>query len=112
MGNLLRTIWRVLSAPFRFIFWVFRSIARWISSIFHEIRGFFTEEIDDAPVGDAVSKAVENPQEILVHLDALRKHLFRAAMALVLTTAFSFIFNRQILCQDLFLKELVDSLSL
>ena len=97
MGNILRTLWRIITAPFRFIFWILRSIAGWFSNLYQEIRSFFIEEVEDAPVGDAVSKAVENPQEILVHLDALRKHLFRAAMALVLATAFSFIFNRQIL---------------
>lgn len=61
------------------------------------ISNFFVEEVEDAPVTDAVSKAVENPQEILFHLNELRKHLVRAAMALILASAFSFAFNSDIL---------------
>ena len=97
MGNILKTIWRIISAPFRFIFWILRGIFRWFFSLFTEIRGFFGEEVEDTPVADAVSKAVEHPQELLVHLDALRRHLFRSVLLLILTTAFSFIFNQQIL---------------
>ena len=97
MRKTSKNIWRVITAPFRFIAWIVRVIVRWISGIFGEIRGFFTQEVDDAPIGDALNKAFDHPQELLVHLDALRKHIFRAIAFLAVTTAISFTFNRQII---------------
>jgi sec-independent protein translocase protein TatC len=97
MRNILRTIWRVITAPFRIIRWILRGIYRWIYNTTAAISNFFVEEVEDAPVADAVSKAVENPQEIFYHLNELRKHLMRAALALVLTSALSFAFNNDIL---------------
>jgi sec-independent protein translocase protein TatC len=68
-----------------------------MANIFREIGGFFEEEVEDTPLPEAFAKTVENPQEILVHLDALRKHLLRSVLVLALATAFAFVFNRQIL---------------
>jgi sec-independent protein translocase protein TatC len=88
---------RILLAPFRFILWIPRTFARWISNVTNELRVFFTEEPEDAPLPDAFAKTIENPQGLLVHLDALRKHLLRAVAFMALTTSFSFIFTRQII---------------
>ena len=97
MRKLLRNLWRIITTPFRIIFWIFRRLGRWIRNVGSEIHSFFAEEIEDAPVGDALSKAWDHPQELLVHIDALRKHLLRAVAALVITTALSFTFFEQIL---------------
>ena len=97
MRKALNLLWTILSAPFRFAAWLFRSIFRWIANIFHEIAGFLDEEVEDTPLPDAFAKTVENPQEILFHLNALRKHLLRAVLVLGIATAFAFVFNRQIL---------------
>lgn len=97
MRKALRSIWRVITAPFRFLLWFFRGIGGWFSRKYSEIHQFFTEDIDDAPVGDALNKAMDNPQGILEHLDALRKHLFRSVLALGIATAFSFTFFTPIL---------------
>ncbi|MBN1148850.1 MAG: twin-arginine translocase subunit TatC [Anaerolineales bacterium] len=93
MRKFLRVIWRVISAPFRFITWLARGMSRKIG----EVRSFFVEEVDDTPMPDAISKAVEHPNELLFHLDALRRHLLRATLSLVLTTALAFLFNRQVM---------------
>ena len=92
MRKALRSLWRIITAPFRFIFRIWRAIRGWFSRRADEIRIFFTEDVEDAPVGDALNKAFENPTGLFEHLDALRKHLFRAVMALGITTAFSFAF--------------------
>lgn len=97
MRKALRSIWRILTAPFRFIFWLFRAIGGWFSRRISEVRLFFTEEIEDAPVGEALNKAIDNPMGLLEHLDALRKHLMRSVLALAITTAFSFTFFTPIL---------------
>lgn len=86
MRNILRFFWRIITFPYR-----------WISRKFSDVRSFLTEEPDDTPIGDSFSKAIENPDEILYHLNDLRKHLFRAAGVLAITTVFSFAFTSQII---------------
>jgi sec-independent protein translocase protein TatC len=86
MRTLLRALWNLILLPFR-----------WLRSIFREIKEFLTDEPDDAPLGDSLEKAFNNPQSLLVHLDALRKHLFRAAIVLVLATVIAFAFASQII---------------
>jgi sec-independent protein translocase protein TatC len=95
MRNFLRAIWRLLSAPFRFIAWIARTIARWLRGIFNEIRSLITEEVEDEALPDTLAKTMENPAGLLEHLDALRKHLTRAVIFLAITTTFAFTYTRQ-----------------
>jgi sec-independent protein translocase protein TatC len=97
MRKFLSNLWRIIATPFRIIFWIFRRLGRGIKNVGRELSSFFGDEVEDAPVGDALTKAWEHPQELLVHIDALRKHLLRAVAALVITTALSFTFFEQIL---------------
>jgi sec-independent protein translocase protein TatC len=97
MRRRLARIWSFITAPFRFVYKIFRGIFRWFARLFSEIKSFFTEEVEDAPVVDAVSKAFEHPNELLYHLDALRKHLLRSVLALGIATALAFLFNHQIM---------------
>ena len=86
MRRAFRAFWRIITFPIR-----------WIKGIIQEIRQFFMEEPEDAPLGDSLQKAVNDPQSLLVHLDALRKHLTRAAIVLGLATILSFAFASQII---------------
>ena len=97
MRKFLRNLWRIITTPFRIIFWIFRRLGRAIKNVGSEIRSFFAEEVEDAPVGDALSKAWDHPQELLYHIDALRKHLLRSVAVLIITTALSFTFFEKIL---------------
>lgn len=97
MRKILTVIWRVIIFPFQVIFWILRAIWNWATSISKSIRFFLFEEPDEAPLADTIQKAVEYPNEILGHLDELRKHLFRAVVALLITTVISFAFTPQIL---------------
>jgi sec-independent protein translocase protein TatC len=65
--------------------------------MFRNLKEFFTAEVEDTPLPDTLSKTMENPQDVLVHLDALRKHLLRSVLVLILATAFAFAFNRHII---------------
>jgi sec-independent protein translocase protein TatC len=85
MRKLLRILWRILTLPFR-----------WTRNILQEIRQFLTEVPEDTPLSDSIQKAVENPGDILVHLNALRKHIFRAMAVFILLTIVSLAFARQI----------------
>ena len=95
MRNFLRAIWRLLTAPFRFIAWIARIIARWLAVISGEIRSLITEEVEDEALPDTLAKTMENPAGLLEHLDALRKNLTRAVIFLAITTTFAFTYTRQ-----------------
>jgi len=86
MRSLIRFFWNIFLLPFR-----------WLRTIFSEIKDFLSTEPEDTPLGDSLEKAVNNPQSLLVHLDALRKHLFRAALVLVAATVIAFAFASQII---------------
>ncbi len=86
MRRLLRFFWNIFLLPFR-----------WLRTIFREIKDFLSTDPEDTPLGDSLEKAVSNPQSLLVHLDALRKHLFRAALVLVAATVIAFAFASQII---------------
>jgi len=94
----LRAFWRLITAPFRFIFWLLRLVFGWIVDIFRDFASLFRkDEEEDSPVLDAVTKALEHPGGILEHLNALRKHLFRATLVLLLSSALTFAFAEKIL---------------
>jgi len=93
----MRSTGRLITAPFRFIAWFVRLLARGLHNKVEEIEDFFGEEVEDTPVGDALNKAIDQPLDILPHLNALRKHLLRSVMALMVTTAIAFTFFDQIL---------------
>jgi sec-independent protein translocase protein TatC len=97
MRKSLYTFLHILSAPFRFFLWLWQIIYGWLLNLSQEIKTFFTEEVEDAPLPDTLSKTMENPQELLVHFDALRKHLVRIVIVLGIATAVSFVFSNQIL---------------
>ncbi len=97
MRRFLSAFWKIVTAPFRLLRWVLRQLWRWVTHVFRDLQNFFAEEPEDSPVTEAFSKAVQNPQDIFYHLDALRKHLFRAVVMVLITTAISFAFTRQIL---------------
>jgi sec-independent protein translocase protein TatC len=86
MRRWLRAAWRSMTKPIR-----------WVREVNQSIRDFFTEEPEDTPVGDSFQKAIDQPEEILVHLDAFRKHVLRALGVLGITTLFSFTFASQII---------------
>ncbi len=97
MRNILRIIGRVISAPFRFIFWLLKTIFGWIFGSFAEIRTIFTADAEDTPLADVVTKVVENPDSLLEQLADLRKYLLRSVAALMLVTAIAFTYVQQIL---------------
>jgi sec-independent protein translocase protein TatC len=98
MRSLFRTLWKFITAPFRFIAWVFHQISNTLKSASENIQSYFEdEELDDAPLGETLATTIENPTALLPHLYALRKHLLRAVLAVIITTALSFLFVQQIL---------------
>ena len=86
MRRLLNLLWKILTAPLRVIFWPFRMI-----------RDFINFEPEEAPASELFARTLEEPRVLFEHIDALRKHLFRALVALFITTGISFAFASKIL---------------
>ncbi len=97
MREFFRKIGQILLIPFRILLWPFQRVYRVFKRFFSRIRAFFSDEEEDTPLPDVVARTVERPQDLLLHLDALRKHLVRGTLVLLLTTALSFAFTRQIM---------------
>jgi sec-independent protein translocase protein TatC len=97
MRKLLRSIWRIITAPFRLIARFFALVLRPIRGMYQRVYTFFTYEEEDTPLPDAFAKTIQNPQGIFYHLNALRIHLMRAVLVIILTTALSFTFIRPIM---------------
>ncbi|MGE5123774.1 MAG: hypothetical protein ACM3H7_04600, partial [Acidobacteriaceae bacterium] len=78
MRKFFAYIWKIVTAPFRFIFWIVRSIANTLSKGAQGVSSYFKEEeVDDGPIGDTLAATIENPRALLPHINALRKHLLR-----------------------------------
>lgn len=98
MRKFFSLIWKIVTAPFRFIAWVVRSIITTLKRGSQNISSYFKdEELDDTPIGESLATTIENPKALLPHVLALRKHLLRAVLVVVVTTAISFSFVREIL---------------
>jgi sec-independent protein translocase protein TatC len=98
MRFLLRSLWKFITAPYRFIVWVVNRIIATVKTGSKNIEAYFNEEeLDDAPIGETLATTIENPSSLLPHLNALRRHLFRAVLAIFITTGLSFLFVHQIL---------------
>jgi sec-independent protein translocase protein TatC len=97
MRKALRTIANILAAPFRFIFWLARTIFLRFRNFFREMRNFLSQDPEDIPLGDSLQKVIENPASILTHLADLRKHLFRAVAVLIVTVGISLYYASAIL---------------
>jgi sec-independent protein translocase protein TatC len=97
MRKSLKGIWRIITAPFRILGRIFASIWRWFMTTSGVVEAFLTEEPEDEPLPDTFAKTVENPMGLFEHINALRKHLFRAVVFMAFTTVFSFLFTNRII---------------
>ena len=86
----LKKIWRWISAPFR---WLAEILLRPIK----KAAEFFGEEPENTPVVDSLQLAFDEPASFLEHIGALRKHLLRSLIVLILCAAVAFTFMSQLL---------------
>ena len=84
MGK-LKEFWKAIIKPFR-------KFGSWIAKPFKDIAAFFMAEPDDSPIADSLQMAFDEPDSFLEHIGALRKHLVRAFLALLLFAVVAFIF--------------------
>jgi sec-independent protein translocase protein TatC len=86
MRAMLAKVWRLLTAPFHFVGGLLRRL-------FSAPLRFFADEPEDTPLGETVQKAISHPSEVLQHLAALRGHLLRATLVLILVAVVMFEFS-------------------
>jgi sec-independent protein translocase protein TatC len=86
IGRFFRRVWRLVTLPVRGLTWPFR-----------HLRGWLQQEPEETSTADVLSRSFEQPSLLLDHLEALRHHLLRSILFLVLTTGLSFAFVNQIL---------------
>jgi sec-independent protein translocase protein TatC len=84
--KLLNSIRSVIGFPFRLI-----------SKPFRAFRDFIEYEPEDTPLGDALTRAVEQPSALLEHLEALRGHIIRSVIVLVIMVIVSMTFASRVL---------------
>ena len=91
----LRRIGRALTWPFRMLWrivsWPFRQLAH----LYRAIHDFINQEPEDTPIADVFVRTIEQPAVLIDHLEALRGHLLRSVVVLVLTVLISTLFTRQ-----------------
>lgn len=86
----LKSFWRRITKPIR-------AFGNWIAKPFIRIADFFREEPEDAPVAESIQMAFEEPASFLEHIGALRNHLLRAFLVLILCAGVAFVFLSQLL---------------
>ena len=86
MRRLTGKLWTLVTAPVRALLWPYRAY-----------REFLDQEPQDSPTTDVIARAFAEPMLLVDHLEVLRRHLFRALIVLIGTTALSFVFASRIL---------------
>jgi len=86
----LKKIWRWISAPFR---WFGKTLVK----PFRKAADFFREEPDEAPMSESLQMAFEEPASFLEHVGALRKHILRSFVVLILCAVVAFIYLQPLL---------------
>jgi sec-independent protein translocase protein TatC len=90
MRKFFHGLWRVVSFPFRILYRIIASPLVLIK----KTNNFLNEELDDRPLPDAFAASIQTPSALLEHVDALRKHLLRMLIGLVIAIAICFIFTK------------------
>ena len=84
--------WKTILFPFRILF----SLLALPIRFFKRANAFLNDDLEDNSLPDAFAKSLQAPSALLEHIDALRKHLLRMLLGLVIGIAISFIFTIQI----------------
>ena len=88
-----RGFWRVVSLPVRAAGWLFRLPLKAIK----RARDFLAEEPEERPLTETLSTTFQQPSALFEHIEALRKHLFRMVLALIIGVAVGAVFASQLI---------------
>lgn len=93
MARFLKTLWRIVSWPFRALYWL-------ITQPFKGVKRagkFLNEEPEDQPISDVLAATMKQPSALIEHLDVLRRHLLRMVLGLAAGIILSAAFTPQII---------------
>jgi sec-independent protein translocase protein TatC len=89
MRKFFRTVWRIFTAPFRLLRWiVFLPVKG-----FRNLRQFLTSEPEERSMSETLVDTIQKPAALLEHFEALRKHLGRILIGLLICVAVFFLFT-------------------
>ena len=91
MRKMLGRFWTVVLLPFRGLFYLLAFPFR----LLKRANAFLNNDLEDGSLPDAFATSLQAPSALLEHVDALRKHLLRMLLGLVVAIAISFIFTTQ-----------------
>jgi len=88
MKRVFGFIWRLITAPFRGLTWVFRRITAPLTKAI----SFFSdpEQDKETPITEVLGNVIQQPATLLPHIAALRKHIFRSLLVVFLLSALTF----------------------
>ncbi|HBG75075.1 MAG: twin arginine-targeting protein translocase TatC [Chloroflexi bacterium GWB2_49_20] len=92
MRKTLNRLWRIITFPFRGLFWLLGLPFRFLK----QANTFLNADLDDRPLADAFAASLQIPSALLEHVEALRKHLLRMLLGLVVGVAVSFFLSAQL----------------
>ncbi len=92
MRKFFRRFWRILSSPFRLLWWLIMLPVKGV----RKFNAFLFTEPEERPLGDALAETIKQPAGLLEHIDALRKHLTRMLIGLLVCVAILFAFTPQL----------------
>ena len=95
MRKFLRTVWRVIRFPFRALWWIITLPFRTIGSV----KNFMLTEPEEHPLGDVFMDLTQNEQARQLfweQIEALRGHLLRAVLGIIVGVGLSFTFTENI----------------
>ena len=93
LRNIIRRLWQIITFPFR-ILW---KLVVFPFKAFKRASIFLTEDFEDPPMTDTFTTIIKQPSALLEHVDALRNHLTRIFIALVIGTVIGAAFATRII---------------
>jgi sec-independent protein translocase protein TatC len=95
MRRFLRRVWRVITFPFRALWWIITFPFRTFSAV----KSFMLTEPEEHPLGDVFMDLTQSEQARQLfwdQIEALRGHLLRAVLGIIVGVGISFAFTEKI----------------
>jgi sec-independent protein translocase protein TatC len=92
MRKFFQRFWRVITFPFRLLWSLILLPVKGL----RKINAFLFTEPEERPLGEALADTFQRPIGLLEHIDALRKHLTRMLIGLMICVAILFAFTPQL----------------
>lgn len=94
---MIKNLLFIIRAPFiilwRIVLWLKNLLIGFVSSGYH----FLTYEPEDSDIVEIAEKVGKDPTVLFPQIEALRRHIFRSLLFLMITTGFSFYYAQDIL---------------